>query len=44
LNKHTKREIKLDKSVNDELWKRGMKHPPREIRVKISNNIATIVK
>ena len=34
LRKHLKTELKIDESVNLLLWARGMKHPPRRIKVK----------
>jgi len=44
LMRHTKREIKIDKTLNEELWRRGIKKPPREIRVKIEGDTAFLVK
>ncbi|HIE34327.1 MAG TPA: 50S ribosomal protein L31e [Candidatus Altiarchaeales archaeon] len=48
LKKHTKAEdIKLDPSVSEYIWSKGIKKIPRKIRVKIrkeeDNVIATIV-
>jgi large subunit ribosomal protein L31e len=35
LIKHTKaKEIKLGKQLNEEIWKRGIRKPPRRVRVK----------
>lgn len=43
LQKHTKKEVKIASDVNNEIWSRGMKHPPRKIRVnvEIEDNFAT---
>ncbi len=43
LQKHTKKEVKIAGDVNEAIWARGMKHPPRKIRVnvEIEDNIAT---
>ncbi|OQX21711.1 MAG: hypothetical protein BWK75_02580 [Candidatus Altiarchaeales archaeon A3] len=43
LQKHTKKEVKIAGDVNSAIWSRGMKHPPRKIRVnvEIKDNIAT---
>jgi len=36
LKRHTKVEdIKIDKSLNEAIWKRGIKKPPRRIKVKV---------
>ncbi len=36
LLRHTKASnVKLDSSVNDHLWKRGIRKPPRRIKVKV---------
>lgn len=35
LKKHTKSEVKLDASVNESLFARGIKKPPRRIKVKV---------
>lgn len=29
-------EIKIEESVNHQIWKRGIKHPPRKIRVRMT--------
>jgi len=37
LIKHTKvKNVKLDKSINESLWIKGSKNPPRSIKVKVS--------
>jgi len=43
LQKHTKKEVKIAGDVNNAIWSRGMKHPPRKIRVnvEIGENVAT---
>lgn len=43
LQKHTKKEVKIASDVNNKIWSRGMKHPPRKIRVnvEIGNNFVT---
>lgn len=43
LERHTKKEVKIAGDVNEAIWSRGMKHPPRKIRVnvEIEDNIAT---
>ncbi len=43
LQKHTEKEVKIAGDVNEAIWTRGMKHPPRKIRVnvEIEDNIAT---
>jgi len=43
LQKHTKKEVKIAGDVNEAIWSRGMKHPPRKIRVNVEteDNIAT---
>ncbi len=43
LQKHTKKEVKIAGDVNEAIWARGMKHPPRKIRVnvEIEDNLAT---
>ncbi|MBC7081156.1 MAG: 50S ribosomal protein L31e [Thermoplasmatales archaeon] len=36
LKKHTKNDnIKIDKSVNEVVWERGIKNPPSKIRLKV---------
>ncbi len=36
LKKHTKNDsIKIDKSVNEAIWERGIKNPPSKIRLKV---------
>jgi len=42
LQRHTKKDVKIDNEVNAFLWSRGMKHPPRKIRVgvEIEDNVA----
>ncbi|MGQ0791258.1 MAG: 50S ribosomal protein L31e [Nitrosopumilaceae archaeon] len=30
------REIKIEEAVNHQIWKRGIKHPPRKIRVRMT--------
>jgi len=36
LTRHTKaEEIKLDSSINEALWSRGIKKPPRSVKVKV---------
>ena len=35
LEKHLKKEVKIGKYLNLELWKRGRKHPPSKIQVRI---------
>ena len=36
LARHTKAdEIKLDSSINEALWNRGIKKPPRSVKVKV---------
>ncbi|MFN3527989.1 MAG: 50S ribosomal protein L31e [Candidatus Altarchaeaceae archaeon] len=44
LQRHTKQEIKIGNDVNEEIWKRGMKHPPRKIRVIVKGGVANLVK
>jgi len=44
LSRHTKRDIKLGGDVNQEIWKRGMKHPPRRIRVRVKGDVANLMK
>jgi len=34
--KHTKKEPKLDKSLNQKLWARGDQKPPRKIKVRVA--------
>jgi len=37
LKRHMKtEEIKLDKSITEEIWKRGNQKPPRKIRIKVT--------
>jgi len=37
IRKHSKaRDVRLDASVNEALWRRGIGKPPRRIRVKIT--------
>ena len=37
LEKHTKSDnIKLDESINHEIWYRGIEKPPSKVRVKVS--------
>ncbi|MEM2917911.1 MAG: 50S ribosomal protein L31e [Candidatus Altiarchaeota archaeon] len=36
LKRHTKTEnIKIDSSLNEKIWERGIKKPPRRIKVKV---------
>ncbi|MFH0832294.1 MAG: 50S ribosomal protein L31e [Candidatus Aenigmatarchaeota archaeon] len=36
LKRHAKvEEVKLGKNLNDEIWKRGITHPPRRVRVTV---------
>lgn len=35
LERHTKKEIKIDKSVNEEIWKRSIQHPATKLKIKI---------
>jgi large subunit ribosomal protein L31e len=49
LKRHMKvKEVKLDNSINEEIWKNGAKNPPGKIKVKVrkENEIAyaTLVK
>ncbi|MFI5407152.1 MAG: 50S ribosomal protein L31e [Nitrososphaerales archaeon] len=30
-------EVKIEEAVNHQIWKRGIKHPPRKIRVRMTN-------
>ncbi len=46
IKKHTKaEEVKLDSSVNEALWMRGIRKPPRRIKVKVTkeDEVATAV-
>ena len=38
LEKHTKKEVKIGKYLNLELWKDGRKHPPGKIKVRVEDN------
>ena len=35
LKKHTRRDVKLDMSVNNVLWAKGIRNPPRRIKVRV---------
>ncbi|MBS3156727.1 60S ribosomal protein L31 [Candidatus Woesearchaeota archaeon] len=37
LEKHTKKEVKIGKYLNLELWKDGRKHPPGKIKVRVED-------
>lgn len=45
LVKHMKsEEVKIDQSVNEKLWKNGIKNPPHHIKVTVSKDEKGIVK
>jgi large subunit ribosomal protein L31e len=45
LFQHTKAiDIKVDKKVNEEIWKSGIQKPPRRIKVRVSKEEGGIVK
>lgn len=35
LEKQTKTKVKIDKNVNEKIWKRGIENPPTKLRIKI---------
>lgn len=36
LERRTKGEIKLDKTINEKIWSRGIENPPSKLRIKIT--------
>ena len=43
LMRHTKVEdVKIDSSVNEAIWERGIQKPPRKIKVKVTKEMVTV--
>lgn len=37
LQRHSKKKIKIDKSLNERLWKRSIQHPATKLKIKITS-------
>lgn len=37
LQKHSKKKIKIDKSINEKIWQRGIQHPKTKLKIKITS-------
>jgi large subunit ribosomal protein L31e len=35
LQKHSKKKIRIDKSLNEKIWQRGIQHPKTKLKIKI---------
>ena len=43
LKKHTKKDVKIGKYLNLELWKRGRKHPPGKVKIRVEGEEDNII-
>jgi len=37
LQRHTKKKVKIDKSINEKVWERGIQHPTTKLKIKITS-------
>jgi ribosomal protein L31E len=37
LQRHSKKRIKIDKSLNEKVWERSIQHPKTKLKIKISS-------
>ena len=37
LQRHTKKKIKIDKSINEKVWKSGIQNPKTKLKIKITS-------
>jgi large subunit ribosomal protein L31e len=37
LQRHSKKKIKIDKSLNEKIWQRGIQHPSTKLKIKITS-------
>lgn len=37
LQKHSKKNVKIDKSLNEKIWERSIQHPKTKLKIKITS-------